>query len=133
MTTIWSPIPRSTSVSPTSLIIFPPLVELVLATRSEPPLPLARMRAGGDLVEIDAQRLSFSEEEAGLLLNDLNGLGLDHEAVIRLRDRTEGWAAGLYLAALTLRDRPDAAAFIQDFAGDDRHVVDYLSAEVLVG
>jgi len=112
---------------------FPPPVELVLATRSEPALPLARMRAGGDLVEIDAQRLSFSEEEAGLLLNDLNGLELDHEAVIRLRDRTEGWAAGLYLAALTLRDRPDAAAFIQDFAGDDRHVVDYLSAEVLVG
>jgi LuxR family maltose regulon positive regulatory protein len=111
----------------------PRTLELVLASRTEPPLPLARMRAGGDLVEIDAEKLSFSEEEADLLLNDLNGLGLDHQAVMRLRDRTEGWAAGLYLAALTLRGRPDPVAFIQDFAGDDRHVVDYLSAEVLVG
>jgi ATP/maltotriose-dependent transcriptional regulator MalT len=59
------------------LIIFPQNLELVLASRSEPPLPLARMRAGGDLVEIDAQRLSFTEQEADLLLNDLNGLGLD--------------------------------------------------------
>jgi LuxR family transcriptional regulator, maltose regulon positive regulatory protein len=111
----------------------PRILELVLASRSEPFLPLARMRAGGDLVEIDAGKLSFSEAEADLLLNDLNGLGLDHQAVMRLRDRTEGWAAGLYLAALTLRGRADAAAFIQDFAGDDRHVVDYLSTEVLVG
>jgi ATP/maltotriose-dependent transcriptional regulator MalT len=111
----------------------PRTLELVLASRTEPPLPLARMRAGGDLVEIDAEKLSFSEEEADLLLNELNGLGLDHQAVLRLRDRTEGWAAGLYLAALTLRGRPDPAAFIQDFAGDDRHVVDYLSTEVLVG
>jgi LuxR family transcriptional regulator, maltose regulon positive regulatory protein len=111
----------------------PRTLELVLASRTEPPLPLARMRAGGDLVEIDAEKLSFSEDEADLLLNELNGLGLDHQAVLRLRDRTEGWAAGLYLAALTLRGRPDPAAFIQDFAGDDRHVVDYLSTEVLVG
>ena len=111
----------------------PRTLELVLASRTEPPLPLARMRAGGDLVEIDAEKLSFSEDEADLLLNELNGLGLDYQAVLRLRDRTEGWAAGLYLAALTLRGRPDPAAFIQDFAGDDRHVVDYLSTEVLVG
>jgi LuxR family maltose regulon positive regulatory protein len=76
---------------------FPQTLELALASRSEPPLPLARMRARGDLVEIDAQRLSFSDHEADLLLNDLNGLQLDHEAVMRLRDRTEGWAAGLIL------------------------------------
>jgi LuxR family maltose regulon positive regulatory protein len=112
---------------------FPDTIELVLASRSEPPLPLARMRAAGELVEIDAQRLSFSDEEADLLLNKLLRLGLDYDAVMRLRDRTEGWAAGLYLAALTLRGRADPAAFIQDFAGDDRHVVDYLSAEVLAG
>ncbi len=111
----------------------PQTLELVLASRSEPPLPLARLRARGDLGEIDAQQLSFTNEEADLLLNDLHGLGLNHEAVIRLRDRTEGWAAGLYLAALTLRGRADADTFIQDFAGDDRHVVDYLSAEVLAG
>jgi len=110
----------------------PQTVELVLASRSEPPLPLARMRAGGDLIEIDAEKLSFTEVEANLLLNDLNGLRLDHEAVMQLRDRTEGWAAGLYLAALTLRGRSDPAAFIHDFTGNDRHVVDYLSAEVLV-
>jgi LuxR family maltose regulon positive regulatory protein len=111
----------------------PQALELVLASRSEPPLPLARLRARGELVEIDAQQLSFSNQEADLLLNTLHGLGLDHEAVTRLRDRTEGWVAGLYLAALTLRGRADADSFIQAFAGDDRLVVDYLSAEVLAG
>ncbi len=111
----------------------PQALELVLASRSEPPLPLARLRARGELVEIDAQQLSFSSEETNLLLNGLHGLGLAHEAVERLRDRTEGWVAGLYLAALTLRGRADAEAFVQDFAGNDRHVVDYLSAEVLAG
>jgi LuxR family maltose regulon positive regulatory protein len=111
----------------------PQTLELVLASRSEPPLPLARLRARGELVEIDAQQLSFSTEEADFLLNTLHGLGLNHEAVTRLRERTEGWVAGLYLAALTLRGRADADTFILDFAGDDRHVVDYLSAEVLAG
>jgi len=111
----------------------PETLEIVVASRSEPPLPLARLRARGDLVEIVAQELSFSDEEAGLLLNDLHGLGLDNRAVMQLRERTEGWPAGLYLAALTLRGRVDPDAFIDDFAGDDRHVVDYLSAEVLLG
>jgi ATP/maltotriose-dependent transcriptional regulator MalT len=111
----------------------PHTLELVVATRSEPPLALPRMRARGELVEIDAAQLSFTDAEAELLLNGLNGLGLDPATVTRLRRRTEGWAAGLYLAALTLRDRVDPAAFIRDFAGDDRHVVDYLSAEVLTG
>lgn len=111
----------------------PQTVELVLSSRSEPALPLARLRARGELAEIDAQQLRFSEEEADLFLNDLHGLGLDRGDVIRLRELTEGWAAGLYLATLTIRGRASAREFIEAFAGDDRHVVDYLSAEVLAG
>ncbi len=111
----------------------PPVLELAVATRSQPALPLARLRARGELVEIDGHDLGFSVDDATRLLNDLQGLGLDHDAVARLQERTEGWAAGLYLASLTLRGRADVDGFIREFAGDDRHVVDYLSAEVLAG
>jgi LuxR family maltose regulon positive regulatory protein len=111
----------------------PQSVGLVISSRSEPALPLARLRARGDLAEIDAQQLCFTEEEADLFLNDLHGLGLDRGDVIRLCERTEGWAAGLYLATLTIRDRASAHEFIEAFAGDNRHVVDYLSSEVLAG
>jgi LuxR family maltose regulon positive regulatory protein len=111
----------------------PPTLELVLAGRSEPPLPLARLRAKGQLLEIGSEELRFSPAEADALLNDLHGLELAQDDVVRLRDRTEGWAAGLYLAALSLRGRSDAHAFVAAFAGDDRHLVDYLSAEVLAG
>jgi LuxR family maltose regulon positive regulatory protein len=111
----------------------PQTVELVLSSRSEPALPLARLRARGELAEIDAHHLRFSEEEADLFLNDLHGLGLDREDVTRLRELTEGWAAGLYLATLTIRGRASAHEFIEAFAGDNRHVVDYLSSEVLAG
>src|SRR4051794_9405663 len=113
----------------------PRVLELVLATRSAPALPLARLRARGELVEIDAADLSFSVDDADSLLNELNGLGLDHDAVQRLQERTEGWAAGLYLASLSLRGRGHTYVeeFVREFAGDDRHVVDYLSAEVLSG
>jgi LuxR family transcriptional regulator, maltose regulon positive regulatory protein len=111
----------------------PRTLELVLSSRSEPALPLARLRARGELVEIDAQQLRFSEEEADRLLNDLHGLGLERGDVIRLRELTEGWAAGLYLATLTIRNRASAHEFIEAFAGDNRHVVDYLSSEVLAG
>jgi LuxR family maltose regulon positive regulatory protein len=111
----------------------PQTLELVLSSRSEPALPLARLRARGELAEIDAHHLRFSDEEADLFLNDLHGLGLDREDVIRLRELTEGWAAGLYLATLTIRGRASAREFIEAFAGDDRNVVDYLSAEVLAG
>ena len=109
----------------------PPTVRLVVATRSDPALPLARLRARGDLIEIRAAELRFSEEEAGALVNDLLGMALDASDVGRLQARTEGWAAGLSLAALSLRGRADARGFIADFAGDDRHVVDYLGSEVL--
>lgn len=105
----------------------PRTLHLVLATRSEPPLPLARLRAGGHLLELRADDLRFAADEAGHLLNDVLGLGLVKEDIELLWRRTEGWAAGLYLAALSLEDRPDAASFIKAFAGDHRHIVDYLS------
>ncbi len=104
---------------------------LVIASRSEPPLPLARLRVRGDLSEIDPEQLGFSEAEAKYLLNEVHQLGLAAAAVSRLHLRTEGWAAGLYLAALSLRDRPDADQLIAGFSGDDRRIADYLAGEVL--
>jgi LuxR family maltose regulon positive regulatory protein len=109
----------------------PPTLEVVIASRTEPPLPLARLRARGELLEIDAVALRFTEDETDALLNRLNGLGVGRRDVSRLAERTEGWAAGLYLAALSLRDGRDAGVFIDEFTGDDRHVVDYLTDEVL--
>jgi ATP/maltotriose-dependent transcriptional regulator MalT len=106
-------------------------VRVVVASRSEPPLPLGRMRAGGDLVELGPAELRFSRDETEALLNGVHGLGLDRADVERLNDRTEGWAAGLYLAVLSLSARDDRHAFVEAFAGDDRYVVDYLGAEVL--
>jgi LuxR family maltose regulon positive regulatory protein len=103
----------------------------VIASRSEPPLPLARLRARGSLSEIDAEQLAFSEPEAEYLLNNVHQLGLAADPVSRLHRRTEGWAAGLYLAALSLRDRPDADELIAGFSGGDRRIVDYLAGEVL--
>jgi LuxR family maltose regulon positive regulatory protein len=103
----------------------------VIASRSEPPLPLARLRARGSLSEIDPEQLGFSQPEAEYLLNEVHQLGLAIETVSRLHQRTEGWAAGLYLAALSLRDRRDADELIAGFSGDDRRIVDYLVGEVL--
>jgi len=108
----------------------PVTTTLALATRADPPLPLARMRARAELIEIRVDALRFSPVEASTLLRSL-GLELDASDIGRLERRTEGWAAGIYLAALSMRDRPDRKAFIDDFAGDDRHLVDYLGAEVL--
>jgi LuxR family maltose regulon positive regulatory protein len=109
----------------------PPTLQLVLATRSDPPLPLARLRARGELTEIRARELRFSEEEAETLLVDVLGLRVDARDVGRLHERTEGWAAGLYLAALSLHGRENVHQLIEAFAGDDRHIVDYLGIEVL--
>jgi LuxR family maltose regulon positive regulatory protein len=111
----------------------PPTVRIVIATRALPPLPLARLRARGWLHELSVDDLRFTATETAALLNDLLDLGLSERDVTRLHERTEGWAAGLYLAALSLRGRPDASAFIDAFAGDDRQIVDYLSSEVLAG
>jgi LuxR family maltose regulon positive regulatory protein len=106
-------------------------VHVVLATRVDPPLPLARMRARRELAEIRIAELQFTGEEAAALLNTSMGLQLTAEEVERLAERTEGWAAGLVLAGLSLRGRQDASAFIAAFHGDNRHVADYLAADVL--
>ncbi|MGH9277279.1 MAG: LuxR C-terminal-related transcriptional regulator, partial [Acidimicrobiales bacterium] len=109
----------------------PSLVHVAIATRTEPGLPIATLRARGALVEVGAGALAFSDEEADRFLNELLDLGLSRSDVNTLWERTEGWAAGLYLAALSLRDRRDRQEFIAQFAGDHRHIVDYLGVEVL--
>ena len=111
----------------------PANLHLVLATRSDPLLPLARLRASGELAEMRTDDLRFGPSEADHLLNDVLGLDLPDADIQLLHQRTEGWAAGLYLAALSLAGRADTAAFIKTFAGDNRHIVDYLMAEVLDG
>ena len=111
----------------------PASLHIVLATRTDPPLPLPRLRVRGELLEVRAAELRFSQQEAAQFLNSVLGLDLDDAEVALLCQRTEGWAAGLYLAALSLRGRGDRRAFIQAFAGDDRHIVDYLGAETLDG
>ena len=108
----------------------PPFAHLVLLTREDPPLPLARLRAHGRLVELRADDLRCTADEA-LVYLDASGLSLEPELVDRLVARTEGWIAGLQLAAISLRDRPDAAAMIEAFAGSQRFVLDYLADEVL--
>ncbi|MCU1450307.1 MAG: ATP-dependent transcriptional regulator, MalT-like, LuxR family [Acidimicrobiales bacterium] len=109
----------------------PPELHLVIASRADPPLPLARLRARGDLVEIRAADLRFTPDEAATYLEEVMGLVLTADDVISLEARTEGWIAALQLAALSMQGRDDIAAFIAGFAGDDRYVVDYLVGEVL--
>jgi LuxR family maltose regulon positive regulatory protein len=109
----------------------PPRVHVVLATRVDPPLPLARMRARGQLVEVRAADLRFTADESTQYLNGPMGLGLSVGDVATLDGRTEGWIAALQLAALSMQGRDNASAFIAGFAGDDRYIVDYLAEEVL--
>ena len=109
----------------------PRTVQVALAGRSDPPLGLARLRASAELLEIRAPDLGLSTGEATALLNGSLGLGLAPEQVRILRERTEGWAAGLQLVGLSLRGREDRGRYIASFAGDDRQIVDYLVAEVL--
>ena len=109
----------------------PASLRIVMTTRVEPPLRIGTLRARAQLNEIDAVQLRFSLSEAESMLNDVHGLGLAPETVKRLHDRTEGWAAGLYLAVLSMRGREDASGFVASFTGSDRRVVDYLAAEVL--
>jgi LuxR family maltose regulon positive regulatory protein len=109
----------------------PPQVHLVLTTRADPALPLARLRARGELVEIRAADLRFTAEEATAYLNEVMGLDLASGDVAALAQRTEGWITALQLAALSMQGRDDVAGFIAGFAGDDRYIVDYLLEEVL--
>src|ERR1700749_561029 len=109
----------------------PANLHMVLATRVDPALPLARFRAGGELTEMRGDDLRFQPEEAGQLFNAVLHLGLTDDDVELLHRRTEGWAAGLYLAALSLSGRSDTDAVIKTFDGDHRYIADYLIAEVL--
>ena len=109
----------------------PPQLHLVLAARADPPLPLARLRARGELLELRAADLRFTTEETSIYFDESAGLALAPADVAALESRTEGWVAALQLAALSMQGRDDPAAFIADFAGDDRFVVDYLAEEVL--
>jgi ATP/maltotriose-dependent transcriptional regulator MalT len=104
----------------------PKNIHLAIACRADPPLPLATLRARGEITEVRAEELRFSGSEADELLNGSLGLGLDQREVEVLRARTEGWAAGLQLAALSVRAQEDRRAFIEEFAGDDRQIGDYL-------
>ncbi len=109
----------------------PPQIHLVVSSRADPALPLARLRGRGELVEIRVADLRFTPEETAVYLNSLMGLGLTAAQVTALEERTEGWIAALQLAALSMRGRDDVAGFIAGFAGDDRYIVDYLVEEVL--
>lgn len=109
----------------------PPRLHLVIATRIDPPLPLSRLRARGQLTEIRAQDLRFTPQEAADFLNHAMGLSLPASSVDALEERTEGWAVGLQMAALSLQGREDVRGFIQHFTGSHRYVLDYLTDEVL--
>ena len=109
----------------------PAQVHLVIASRADPALPLARLRGRGELVEIRAVDLRFTPDEAAAYLNGVMGLALTSRDVAALEGRTEGWIAALQLAALSMQGRDDIAGFIAGFAGDDRYIVDYLAEEVL--
>jgi LuxR family maltose regulon positive regulatory protein len=106
-------------------------MHLVIATRADPPLPLARLRARGQLTELHRADLRFTLDEARAFLNEVMGLSLTAGQIATLERRTEGWIAGLQLAALSMRGREDVSGFIEAFAGSQRYVLDYLTEEVL--
>ena len=109
----------------------PPQMHLVIATREDPHLPLARLRARGQLTELRAADLRFTPAEAAEFLNQVMGLNLSAEDIAALETRTEGWIAGLQLAALSMQGHQDTASFIKSFTGSHHFVLDYLVEEVL--
>ena len=109
----------------------PPQMHLVIATREDPNLPLARLRALGQMTELRVTDLRFTPSEAAEFLNQVMGLNLSAEEIAALETRTEGWIAGLQMAALSMQGREDFPEFIRAFAGDNRYIVDYLVEEVL--
>lgn len=108
----------------------PPNLHLVILTRADPALPLARLRARAAMTELNANDLRFTPAEAATFLNQVMGLSLTAADVAALEARTEGWIAGLQLAALAMRDHRDRSSFIRTFSGSNRYIVDYLAAEV---
>jgi LuxR family transcriptional regulator, maltose regulon positive regulatory protein len=109
----------------------PPRMHLVITTREDPNLPLARLRARRQLTELRAAELRFTPDEAATFLNQVMGLHLSAEDIDALETRTEGWIAGLQLAAISMQSHQDVRGFIQTFAGDNHYIVDYLIEEVL--
>lgn len=109
----------------------PPHMHLVISTRSDPPLPMARLRSQNQLIELRSTDLSFSAKDITLFFNKKLKLGLSASDVLSLESKTEGWIAGLQLAALSMQGRDDLSEFIKDFAGDNRYIMDYLIEEVL--
>src|SRR5215467_282155 len=109
----------------------PPGLRVVLASRTDPPLPLARLRARGQLAELRAGDLRFTLGETAAFLREATGLDLPAGLVAALQERTEGWAAGVQLAALSLRGHADPPVFVATFSGSHRFVLDYLGEEVL--
>lgn len=109
----------------------PPRMHLVITTRADPPLPLSRLRSQGQLVELRAADLRFTPEEAAVFLHQVMGLSLSTEGIAALAARTEGWIAGLQLAALSMQGHEDVRGFIESFTGTNRYILDYLTEEVL--
>jgi len=108
----------------------PPHLHLVIATRADPALPLARLRARGAVTELRASDLRFTQDEMATFLDQVMGLSLAPTDLALLQERTEGWIAGLQLAALALREQRDPTNFIRTFTGSNRYIVDYLATEV---
>jgi len=108
-----------------------PALRWIVTTRADPPLPLGRLRARGQLLELRAADLRFTPAETAQFFNEVMQIGLPPEAVQKLATHTEGWVTGLQLAALAMQSSPDRAAFIRDFSGSHRYVADYLADEVL--
>jgi LuxR family maltose regulon positive regulatory protein len=106
-------------------------VKIVLSTRADPPFPLGRLRASGEMVELRAAQLGLNEEESADLFRSRFDLDLDPTSVELLCRRTEGWPAGLQLAGLAMKEADDHDRFVKRFAGNDRNVADYLTGEVL--
>ena len=109
----------------------PPRLHLVITTRTDPPLPLARLRARDQMTELRAAELSFLPAETASFLNEIMRLGLSAEDVATLEERTEGWIGGLQMAALSMQGSNDIPGFVKAFAGEHRYVADYLLEEVL--
>ena len=109
----------------------PPSAQIVIITRADPPLPLARLRAAGEMVEIRPRELRFTPADTAALVHAVAGVQLSEPDLADLVARTEGWPAGVYLAALSLRGHPSPGAFVRQFAGDNRFVVEFLAEEVL--
>lgn len=109
----------------------PPSAQIVLVTRVDPPLPLARLRASGEMIEVRARELRFGRDETAALVYSVSGVRLSDADLADLAERTEGWPAGVYLAALSLRGHPSPHGFVRDFTGNNRFIVDFLADEVL--